>query len=230
MKRLFIDEIDNMRDLGGYITKDGKIIKNDYLIRSNLPKKLAETSIEYLINKKITTIIDLRNDEEVSKNSGVFFNNKNFNYNHIKIKGDGRLPKTPETVYDSYIEILEGKEEIGKVFRIIAKAVGGVIYYCNAGKDRTGIISALILKLLNIDDKDIVVDYIASGVFLTEMLNDFARNTQIKNIKDIITPKKETMFRVLEYIEKEYNTIENYLQLCGVTLEELERIKLIALR
>ena len=225
MKRLFIDEIENMRDLGGYLTKDGKVIKYDHFIRSNLPKFLSEKNIKEILSKGITTVIDLRSKEEVSKSPGIFSSNNEFNYYNVIIKGDGRLPDRPESVLNSYIEMLEGKEEIGKIFSIISEVSGGVIYYCSAGKDRTGLISALILKLLGVDNKDIAVDYIASGVYLKETLNEFASKVQVENIKDIIIPKEETMFKILEYIEKNYNTIENYLNICGVTYENLESIK-----
>lgn len=225
MRRLFIDEIENMRELGGYRTRDGKIIKNNLLIRSNLPKKLSNKAISDLVDKNITTIIDLRNDEEVKKCSGIFVTNKLFNYHRIKIKGDGKLPDSPETVLDSYIEMLEGKEEINKIFSIISNSKGGILYYCNAGKDRTGVISALILKLLDVDDKDIVIDYIASGVYLKEMLDEFSSSSEIERIKDIITPKAETMFGILEYIKDHYDGILNYLNSCGVLAEELEFIK-----
>lgn len=225
MKRLFTDEIDNMRELGGYFTKDGKIIRYDFLIRSNLPKSLSEENINYLLDKKITTIIDLRNNEEIAKKPGVFYNSNLFRYNHVKIKGDGKIPDSPEMVYDSYVEMIEGKEEIGKVFNIIANADDGVLFYCNAGKDRTGVVSALILKSLGVKDKDIVLDYIASGIYLMEMLEEFANSTQIVDIKSIITPNPDTMFKVLSYVEKKYDNIENYLYSCGVTQKELKHIK-----
>lgn len=225
MKRLFTDEIDNMRELGGYSTKDGKIIRYDFLIRSNLPKSLSEENINYLLDKKITTIIDLRNNEEIAKKPGVFYNSNLFRYNHVKIKGDGKIPDSPEMVYDSYVEMIEGKEEIGKVFNIIANADDGVLFYCNAGKDRTGVVSALILKSLGVKDKDIVLDYIASGIYLMEMLEEFANSTQIVDIKSIIIPNPDTMFKVLSYVEKKYDNIENYLYSCGVTQKELKHIK-----
>jgi len=225
MRRFFTDEIENMRDLGGYLTRDGRVIKMNCLIRSNLPKYLSLNCIDELVSNGITTVIDLRNDEEIAKEGGVFRDNELFRYYHVKIKGDGRLPESPEKVYDSYIEMIEGKEEIGKVFSIIANTNGGVIYYCNAGKDRTGVVSALILKLLGVKDKDIVEDYVVSGVYLKNMLEDFANKVQKEKIREIITPKKETMVRVLEYIENKYGTIENYLKSCGVTEEELVNFK-----
>ena len=75
------------------------------------------------------------------------------------------------------------------------------------------------------EDKDIVEDYVVSGVYLKNMIEDFANKVQKEKIREIITPKKETMVRVLEYIENKYGTIENYLKSCGVTEEELVNFK-----
>ena len=225
MRRLFTDEIENMRDLGGYFSKDRKIIKANCLIRSNLPKSLSAMCINELVMSGVTTVIDLRNDVEIAKECGAFKDNDLFQYYHVKIRGDGRLPESPEKVYDSYIEMIEGKEQIGEVFRIIANTTGGVLYYCNAGKDRTGVVSALLLKLLGVDDKEIVLDYIASGVYLSEMLEAFANSTSIERIREIIVPKAETMFSVLRYIDEKYGTIEKYLELCGVMQSEINKIK-----
>jgi len=225
MKRLFIDEIDNMRDFGGFITKEGKKIKNNCLIRSNFPKNLSQKSLDKLVDKSITTVIDLRSEKEIEKNPGIFFDNKLFQYYNVRIKGDGRLPESPETVYDSYIEMLEGKEEIGEVFNIISRTKGGILFFCSAGKDRTGVISSLILKLLNVSEEDIIEDYVLSGVYLEKMLIDFANTMKKDRIIDIITPNRDTMIRVLAYIKENYNSIENYLSLCGVTSEEMCNIK-----
>ena len=56
--------------------------------------------------------------------------------------------------------MLEGKDAIYKIFKIISNSESGVIYYCNAGKDRTGLITALILKLLDVSNDQIIQDYI----------------------------------------------------------------------
>lgn len=225
MKRLFINEIENMRDLGGYITREGLTIPYNRFIRSNLPVSLNKENIEVLLKNNIKTVIDLRSDEEVQKKNSIFFNNIYFNYYHIKINGNGRIPNKPEDVLASYVEMIEGKEEIRKIFSILAKNTAGVIYYCNAGKDRTGVISALILKLLGVNDKDIIDDYVVSGVFLHKMLNEFASNSSIKNIKEIITPRADIIIRLLDYIDDTYCGVEKYLESCGITEPEIKNIK-----
>ena len=226
MRRYFIKEIENMRDIGGYPINSRKCVSEGLIIRSNVPINLSENSLLELEKKGYGTIIDLRNDEEIAKKKGVFFGNDKFQYNHIKIKGDGRIPDSKDGILESYIEMIEGKEQIKKIFNIIAETKGGIIYYCNAGKDRTGVITAIILKLLGVDDKDIVIDYIASGIYLKEMLEDYAKKMKNKkDILEIIKPNEETMFKVLNYISNKYSSIENYLISCGVEKNTLLKIK-----
>lgn len=225
MRRYFIDKIENMRDIGGYITNNKRAVREKKIIRSNVPVDLSENELKELENMGFSTIIDLRSDEEVEKKQGVFFDNSKFNYNHIKINGDGRIPESSDKVLDSYIEMLEGKEQIKKIFEIISNTDDGIIYYCNAGKDRTGVVTALILRLLGVNEEDIVTDYMASGIFLKDTLENFAKSIKDKDVFQIINPNRETMFNLLKYIDSAYGSVEGYLLSCGLEMEALDRIK-----
>jgi len=226
MKRYFLTEIENMRDIGGYPIDSLRYVAEGKIIRSNLPISLSQRSLLELIKRGYDTVIDFRSDEELEINKSIFWGNDNFKYNHIKINGNGRVPESKEDVLNSYIEMLEGKEQIKKVFNVIAEAKGGVIYYCTAGKDRTGVITALILKLLGVDDKDIVVDYVVSGIYIKEMIQEFAEKMKDKkDIFEVIKPKDKTMFDLLEYIANEYDSVEKYLISCGVEEKEILKIK-----
>jgi len=225
MLRLFENEIENMRDLGGYKTEENKAIKYNRIIRSNLPENLSDGSIKKLIEQNITTVIDLRSKEEIERKKGVFFDNNFFNYYNIEINGGGRIPDTENDILNSYIEMLNGEDSIYKIFNIIAESNNGVIYYCNAGKDRTGLVTALILKLLGVGNNEIVEDYLLSGIYLEKMLKEFSEKSHINNILEIITPKKETMYNLLMYIEKEYMGVEMYLKKIGISENDIIKIK-----
>ena len=226
MRRFFIDKIENMRDIGGYTINNQKRVKEGKIIRSNVATNLNESELEQLKNLGFTTIIDLRSDKEIEKKNGVFFNNSEFEYHHIGIKGDGKIPESKEKVLDSYIEMISGKEQIKKVFETIGNSKGGVIYYCNAGKDRTGVITALILKLLGVSDNDVAVDYTASGIFLENTLKEFAKeNPDKKDLLKIVTPTSDTIFNLMKYINKNYTSVDGYLKSCNLENTVLNQIK-----
>ena len=168
MRRFFIDKTENMRDVGGYTVDNNNCVKEGKIIRSNCVTNLNDQEISQLLNMGFTTIIDLRCDQEIEKKHSVFNDNNKFQFYHIGLKGDGKIPNSKDEVLDSYIDILDGKKQIKEIFEILNESKGGVIYYCSAGKDRTGVVTACILKLLGAEDKDIVADYVASGVFLKD--------------------------------------------------------------
>ena len=93
MKRFFIDKIENMRDIGGYNVSENKKIKENLLIRSNVPINLGNEEINILKQMNLRTIIDLRSDDEIKNKPSAFMKNQGFYFNHIQINGKGNLPK-----------------------------------------------------------------------------------------------------------------------------------------
>ena len=223
MRRFFINKTTNMRDIGGYAIGQNKIVKEGKIIRTDCVTNLNNEEVDKLIEMGFTTIIDLRNDNEMSEKKSVFADHDSFDCKHIEL--DGKIPNSQEEVLDSYIKMLNAKEEIKEIFEILANANGGVIYHCSAGKDRTGVVTACILKFLGVDDKDIIVDYLASGVFLRERLTMFANSVKDKDIFQIINPNYETMSGLLKYIDNEYGSIVDYLKSCNISEECLDQIK-----
>ncbi len=225
MKRLFTDKVKNMRDIGGYSICDNKYIKEGKIIRSNCVTDLDEQELSQLTQMGFKTIIDLRCDNEISKKKGVFVNNNKFQFHHIGLNGNGKIPNSKDEVVDSYIEILEGKSQIKEIFEILNQNEGGVIYYCSAGKDRTGVVTACILKLLGVKDDDIVSDYVASGVFLKDELEEFSKSVKDRDIYQIINPVPNNMKGLLSYVNNKYGSMEAYLKSCDISEETLEGIK-----
>ena len=225
MRRLFIDEIENMRDIGGYAVGNDKVVKTGKMIRSNIVINLQKSSLEKIKEMGIFTVIDLRSDKELEKQKSIFYNNEEFCYYHIAIEGDGRLPSKEEEILETYIEMIEGKEQIKEFFEILSENDGGILYYCNAGKDRTGVVTALILKLLGVDERDIEADYIASGIFLQDKLKRYAEDMHNEQLLNIIIPKKETICNLFKYIMETYKSMEGYLNSCGITEEKISKIK-----
>lgn len=220
--RYFEDTMNNMRDIGGRVNNLGYSIVTKKIIRSELPNKLNCEQINYLLKINVNNIIDLRSDEEILKRPNIL-NKKHFHYYHFPL-GDGRLPKSFDDVYISYLEMLNEKESIRKIFELIASSDNGTLYHCTAGKDRTGIITMLILKCLDVKDEDIIEDYVVSGQFLKNDLQEFAKKYD-DDITNIIMPKTKTMERILKYINIECNGINQVLNSCGVSNDIINKIK-----
>lgn len=224
MRRYLINSIENMRDIGGYPV-DNKKIKCGKIIRSNLPNKMTKNDLEYLKGIGIETVIDLRSEEEVKKKESNFEGNECFKLLHYKVNGDGKIPDTCQDVPISYMKMLEGNDTIYKIFKLLANEENGVLYFCNAGKDRTGVVSALILMTLGADKKDIIADYTLSNIYMRDILKKFEENSEDKKIKDIITPKMEYMEQFLDYFNEKYGAVDNYLNDIGITEEDVNKIR-----
>lgn len=224
MRRFLLSSTLNTRDLGGYPTNSGKATTYKVFLRSDVPIQVLDNDIELLLSNNITTIVDLRNDDEVECKPCGFKNNKNFEYYHCKIHGDGRLPISVEAVSDSYFEMIDEQKTVLNIMRVFAKAKGGVLYHCTAGKDRTGVISALLLLLAGVCKRDILADYQVSQAYLSSMLEQFCKSNKDVDI-NIITPKIEYMEKFLDMFQQKYNSVEEYFSQIGLSDSEVLQLK-----
>jgi len=116
--------------------------------------------------------------------------------------------------------------------RAVADApAGGVLLHCHAGKDRTGVVVALLLGLVGVPDTEIAADYAASEDRLwplyyrmeAEAASDPVKLAGIQRQKPIALP--ETMQSVLDHLHTRYASVSSYLLTAGLTEDELGRIR-----
>lgn len=212
----------NTRELGGYrfsggITKTGRILRSDRICEP------SSQDIEYLKGLDITTVIDLRTDEDVSESPCGLTEEMGFSYHHIPIVEGGYVPKAVEDVVPSYLAIASEKN-MADVFRTIAAAPEGVIFNCWAGKDRTGVTAAIILMLCGVSDDDITENYMLTKPYsekLWEMIRQFRPEEEMK----IIIPDEKYIRGFLNAFRGRYDSAEGYLDSIGLTETEIEKIK-----
>lgn len=118
-----------------------------------------------------------------------------------------------------YTYLLDNKTKIKNIFDILANAKGGVLFHCTAGKDRTGIVSALILGLCNVDIKDIIANY--------EVTNTYVSNSEFMNTYSTNMKKSPPEFikTFIDNLLDEYNSFEDYILSCKVSKENIEKIR-----
>ncbi|WP_242838266.1 tyrosine-protein phosphatase [Butyrivibrio proteoclasticus] len=213
----------NTRDLGGYrIDGTENYTKYGRLIRSDVASYPSEKDIEFLKNTGITTIIDTRSVDEKEKKPHGLAKVEGFEYYDIPIPEGSGVPDSVEAVPDSYIQIAHS-ENISKVFKTIANAEGGVMFNCSAGKDRTGVNSALILWLCGVRKSDIVYDYMRTKKNNKERFELIHQNFPELDM-NIVIPNENNMISFMKMIEESYDTVENYFSAIGISRDEQKKI------
>jgi len=157
----------NIRDLGGYSTADGAVTKFHTFLRADDLANLDDAELQFLLDYGVHTIIDLRSKEECEKQPNPFAARTDVRYHNIALldnvideDADALGATAQEFIKDFYIGLVDNTAAaIGAVFTALADADGAVLFHCAAGKDRTGVIAALLLGLAGVSEADIIANY-----------------------------------------------------------------------
>lgn len=168
-------------------------------IRSDVPGCLTRQEVQWLLDNNIITIIDLREDAERERKKCSLIDDQRFQYFCMPVTGGNAIPKSVDDVSKSYIKMVD--EHMDKIIDTIMNAGTNVLFFCNAGKDRTGVVSAKILYKLGMDKDYIIKDYMESKENLREMLEEYAKAFSEVNI-DVITPQERYMEEFLDWLSE----------------------------
>lgn len=166
-------------------------------IRSDVPLCLTEEEVQWLLNNNISTLVDLRSTEELERKPCSLQNRAGFTYYHLPVAGGGDTPKSREHLHKVYQGMVD--EQMDIILETILSTTSNVMYFCTAGKDRTGVVSALLLKRLGVSEDVIVEDYMKSKENLLDMLITYVKNHPEVDI-DIIIPQEENIRKVLSCV------------------------------
>lgn len=168
-------------------------------IRSDVPTQISEEEKNWLLQNDIITIVDLRTDEERIRKECPLSKDMRFKYYCMPVTGGNAVPKSVSDVTKSYIEMVD--LQLHNTVDFIMNANSNVIYFCNAGKDRTGVISAILLWKAGMSVEYIIDDYMKSKSNLKEMLEMYVKQHQEIDIH-VITPHEQYIRDFIEwYIE-----------------------------
>ena len=226
-RRYNFKNILNCRDLGGYPTPDG-VTKFNRFIRCGIVKTPEQWEIDKLNEIGIGTSIDLRGTYEAEEtplkldrlNGADVYNLPLFEFN-VATKEGINLP-----LAQIYAEIADNQmHNIARVLNTIAYAKDGTIMYnCFFGKDRTGILTMLILSIAGVSKEDIVADYQQTYTYIKPYIlthSDVLWDTNSE--KHYSLP--ETMEELINRIEANHGSILGYIKDAGVSEEAIEKIR-----
>ncbi|MEV7937639.1 tyrosine-protein phosphatase [Kitasatospora sp. NPDC088264] len=166
-RQLTFERLHNFRDLGGHPAADGRSVRRGLLYRSDsLGKLTSPADLDRLQALGVRTVIDLRYPWEIAAKGrvpdyeGLVYHNLSIEhrtYDQAEIDPD---VDPWRYLADRFAEVTEdGVEEIRETLEVIAAAEKPVVFHCASGKDRTGLIAALVLTLLGVSEDDVAADF-----------------------------------------------------------------------
>ena len=173
------------------------IIENSLrYIRSDVPTKITEEEKDWLVTNNVTTIVDLRTDDERVRKYCPLMDDNRFSYYVCSVAGGNNVPSSTDDVSKSYIAMVDAQFDTMIEFLLNTKS--NVFYFCNAGKDRTGVVSAVLLYKLGMSTEYIVNDYLKTKSNLDTLLIDLARQNPTIDV-DVITPHRQYIEEFLKW-------------------------------
>ena len=226
-RRIELEGCLNFRDLGGYPTADGRQVRWRQLFRSDALHRLTDRGVARFCDELgIRHVVDLRSTGELESNGRGPLSDTTAIFHHLPLF-DGAITEGQSTaadigLADRYFLMAEfAKAPIARVVDTLAHAVGPAVYHCAAGKDRTGVISAILLGLLGVRDEIIVADYAASQQQLDAIIERLRSTEGYQEIlevlpEDTMTAEPETMISLLDQIRSAYGSMEGYAREIGL--------------
>ena len=233
----------NVRDLGGHPTGDGGETRFGSLVRADSVGRLSESGWQALVAYGIRTVIDLRGDHEreddppgelpVEVRHVPFMEASEAEWEEIaeQLEKLDELPVADAT-RDAYLIFLDRfKPNVGAAIRTVAEAPeGGVVVHCVGGKDRTGLLTALLLQVAGVPEAEIAADYALSEERLRPRhdawLEAAETEAERKRLARITQTPPQVITGVFDELERRYGSVDAYLHSAGVGEEDLARARL----
>lgn len=223
MRRYPLENVTNMRDLGGYATADGRVTRYGRFIRSDAPAEISTKELDGLLELGITTVVDLRSPGEAAHSPSVFLQAEAVRIHHHQLDAGIAWPLNEADIPACYLEMVEGPAFI-QVLRVLAAAPGAALFHCSAGKDRTGVTAAALLALAGVASCDIIADYEVSYTYLMDRLRRMEK--EHPNISAYVGHSRpEFMAGLLEALEERYGGMAPFLLQAGLAPAEMEALR-----
>jgi protein-tyrosine phosphatase len=241
-RQISFKSIYNFRDLGGYQTKCGRPVIWRRLFRSGELHKINENDLDQLqVEIGLKSVLDLRSDLELREKGVGLISLSGFKYFNVSLISDGGDKEGNQRRYQNltnmgefYIKLSRQKEfgrKIIEALEVIANPINHpLVFHCSAGKDRTGILAALVLDFLGVSENDIAADYSLTALHPQEPFNringDVVKQAEKHGLPLFfweVSP--ELILLYLAKLREEYGSCENYLQVCGARSSLLNSLK-----
>ncbi|GLY29561.1 tyrosine-protein phosphatase [Kineosporia sp. NBRC 101731] len=234
-RHIGFERLHNFRDLGGYRTGEGAYVVPRTVYRADSLGKLQGADWDTFLGLGIRTVIDLRYPWEIEARGRVP-EAERFEYVNLSIE---HRPYDQATIdpdldpwrylADRFAEVADdGADEIRQVIGHLAQAPAPVVFHCTSGKDRTGLIAALVLTLLGVSRDDVLADFALTELATARLLADWHTANPDR---PMLWPSygrapAVVMELVLADLEAEHGSVQGYLtDRVGVDTETVKQLR-----
>jgi len=224
----------NVRDLGGHATSGGGHTRFGAIVRADSVRGLSDAGWAALVGHGVSRIVDLRFQSELDADPPAELP---VELVHVSLLGDDADPEFQtaidalDTTRDVYLEFLERfRPRFAEAVAAVAAAPpGAVVVHCHGGKDRTGLVAALLLRLAGVEPGPIADDYALSATNLEAVQSEWIAaapdETERARRRRISETPREAMLEVLQELERRYGGVREYLLAGGASEADVDRAR-----
>jgi protein-tyrosine phosphatase len=227
----------NFRDLGGYVGHQGMVTRWGTLFRSDTLHELTGPDVETLRSLGLATIVDLRTRRELEHTGRGPLADESMAFRHLSLIRDGEgeamaAPAPPgdelSLRYGWYLE--GGRDSLVAALLLLADPVNlPLVFHCAAGKDRTGVLAALVLDILGVAPEVIVADYVITAERMPMILDRYRSDPALAARMDQVPATRfsveaRTMERFLADLYHRFGGARGWALAAGVGADQLDRI------
>jgi protein-tyrosine phosphatase len=240
-RHIKFENVINFRDIGGYPARDGYTVAWRRIFRSGEFRHMTRNDLEKLTGEiGLTSVLDLRSGSELENGGKELLEGAEIRYRNIAFMTDD----DPEANASHYAHCTN----MGEFYLVMARQPGygprivealeviadpanhPLVFNCAVGKDRTGMLAAVLLSVLGVKDEVIVEDYTLSGPYMEVLRNRITNDPQapadVKNMPDFFwKASPESMSLFLSTIRNEYSSIVDYLKAQGADRSLVARLE-----
>lgn len=223
IRHLPLEGTPNFRDIGGYETTDGRFVRWGLLYRSGVLTQLTQQDFDYLTPLGIRVVCDFRTEQENATSPEIWI--PNLAVEHVSLPiGSSANKKDAMAAWTDFLKTNPSPEqmkahmtaaygefaftnapEYAKVFAQLKQEHLPLLYHCTAGKDRTGVFSALLLLTLGVPEKTVLEDYALTDKYLLHAMSDEATRKMLASASNsTLTQLSPEQRRVMMAADPEY--------------------------
>jgi protein-tyrosine phosphatase len=239
---LAFETLFNVRDLGGYEARDGSIVRGGQLYRADGVHRASAADLERLLSLGLRTVIDLRTPAELE--IGRFaVDGADVAWHHVPLIAEIWASEEVSAISDEdaavaflvdrYVDMTdEGGHAVAAAIAILSDVDGHpALFHCAAGKDRTGVLAAIVLALLGVDDEVIADDYERSAAAMERLRDWFLANDE--RVAAIMAQQppafraapRDAILRFLRALEARHGSMDAYVRSVGVDDRMVARLR-----